>query len=70
MPPPAAAVPPGDKPQFVARTRADAAALMQSVENFFRRVEPSSPIPILLEKARGYLNRDFSSIMSELLPKA
>lgn len=59
----------GAVPIFVARTRADAAGLMQSAEAFFRLIEPSSPIPLLLEKGRGYLNRDFASIMNELAPK-
>jgi type VI secretion system protein ImpA len=68
--PPAAATHGGAPPVsvYVARTRADAAGLMLGAEAFFRKVEPSSPIPLLLEKGRGYLNRDFASIMNELAP--
>ena len=46
--------------------REQAAALISAVENFFRQTEPSSPVPILLFKAKTYLNRDFSSILSDL----
>ena len=60
---------PEANPVFVARTRADAAGLILSAEAFFRQAEPSSPIPLLLERARDYLNRDFASIMNELAPK-
>ncbi len=55
-------------PEFPATNRAEATQLLVSVENFFRTAEPSSPIPMLLQKARGYLNRDFSSILSDLIP--
>lgn len=64
-PPPAPAAPAA----FVANTRAEAADLISATESFFRTVEPSSPLPILLSKARGYLNRDFASILSELMPR-
>lgn len=58
----------GEMPDFSAASRAEAAQILGSVENFFRAAEPSSPIPMLLQKARGYLNRDFSSILSDLIP--
>ncbi len=50
-------------------SRNHAADLLQAVEGFFRQVEPSSSVPILLSKARSYLNRDFASILSELIPR-
>lgn len=49
-------------------TRPEATAQMTAVENYYRRAEPSSPIPILLFKAKGYLNRDFTSILTDLFP--
>lgn len=48
------------------QNRDQAAALISAVETFFRQTEPSSPVPILLFKAKTYLNRDFSSILSDL----
>jgi type VI secretion system protein ImpA len=38
-------------------------------EAFFKGTEPSSPIPMLLARARSYIARDFSSILTEILPK-
>ncbi len=46
--------------------RAEATAQMTAIETYYRRAEPSSPIPILLFKAKGYLNRDFTSILGDL----
>ncbi len=48
--------------------RADAAKALEAVEGFFRHQEPGSPIPVLLTRARGYLDRNFESIISEILP--
>lgn len=54
---------------FETETRAGAAALLAGVEEFYRRAEPSSPIPMLLAKARSYLNRDFAAILNDLISK-
>lgn len=54
---------------FSARTRGQAAELMQATEQFYRIAEPSSPIPLLLAKARSYVSKDFASILTELLPR-
>ena len=51
---------------MVAEIRDQAAALISNVEAFFRQTEPSSPVPILLFKAKTFLNRDFSAIISDL----
>lgn len=49
-------------------TRPDAAAVIKAVEDFYRRSEPVSPIPILLLKARGFMDKDFHAIVKELMP--
>lgn len=49
-------------------TRAEAASHLVSLDEFFRTREPASPIPMLLAKARTYLEKDFAKIMAELLP--
>ncbi|MFY0635746.1 MAG: type VI secretion system ImpA family N-terminal domain-containing protein [Vannielia sp.] len=56
----------GPAEPVVCENREQAAALISAVENFFRQTEPSSPVPVLLFKAKTYLNRDFSSILSDL----
>ncbi len=58
-----------DIPEMSATNRDEAAALISSVEAYFRTTEPSSPIPVLLFKAKSYLNRDFSAIIGELFAR-
>ena len=53
-------------PDIVARDHA--AAVLKSIEDFFRQREPASPIPILLFKARNMLTKDFHAIVRDLLP--
>jgi type VI secretion system protein ImpA len=48
--------------------RAAAIACMESIETFFLRKEPSSPIPLLLGRARSCSGKDFASLMREMLP--
>jgi type VI secretion system protein ImpA len=50
-----------------APTRADALALIDAVGAHFRVVEPSSPAPLLLERAKALATRDFVGLLSELL---
>ncbi len=57
---------PGPPP--VVTTRAEVAAWLRDVEDYFRKREPASPIPLLLSRAKSYLDKDFSSLISELLP--
>ncbi len=56
-------------PAPAAATRQEAAALIQAAETYFRTAEPSSSLPTLLAKARGYLNRDFTSLLNEMIGK-
>lgn len=58
---------PGPEPKV--DTPAEASAAIKSVEDYFRQVERSSPIPVLLQRGRSYLDRDFQSIIDELIPK-
>jgi len=55
-----------DLPEIVVRDHA--AAVLKSIEEFFRAKEPASPIPILLFKARNMLTKDFHAIVRDLLP--
>jgi len=56
-----------DGARFSIASRADAAALIAGVEAYFRRCEPSSPAPMLLAKARSFMNQDFMSILKDLI---
>ena len=58
----------GAVPSFSASTRQQASQLLSAVESFFRVVEPSSPVTLLLARARSYFGKDFASILNELMP--
>ena len=57
-----------DDVQFEAGTRAEALTLLDQVGQYFRRAEPSSPIPFLVERARDFAPRDFLSLLKAILP--
>ena len=48
-------------------SRAAAIALIESVATHLRRVEPSSPLPWLLDRAKALASRDFISLLKDLL---
>lgn len=49
-------------------SRRDANAAMEQVAAFLKKVEPSSPIPLLLERARALTGRDFLSLLRDVVP--
>lgn len=53
---------------IVAETRLDAASLLDQVSAYYRAAEPSSPIPLFTERARSMIERDFLTILKEVLP--
>lgn len=58
----------GPAPLPAVDSRAQADAMMRAVEQFYNRSEPSSPIPLLLGRARRYLNASFAAILADLFP--
>ena len=61
---------PGGSPQYRVESRAQAIALLDQVQRFFRHAEPSSPVPMLCDRARAFAERDFMSVLRDVLPKA
>ena len=61
---------PGGSPQYRVASRAQAIALLEQVQRFFRHSEPSSPVPMLCDRARALAERDFMAVLREVLPKA
>ena len=49
-------------------TGQDARRALDSVIAYFRRNEPSSPVPIILERAKRLVGADFMTIMKDLAP--
>jgi type VI secretion system protein ImpA len=54
---------------YAVATRAEATALMRQVEIFYNNIEPSSPIPMLIEKARNLVAKDFNALLTEISRK-
>jgi type VI secretion system protein ImpA len=52
------------------RSRQDATRALDAVAQFFRTNEPSSPIPLLLERAKRLVAKDFLEVLAELAPEA
>ena len=68
---------PGASPQegpgpsgYSVQSRSQAIALLEQVQRFFRAAEPSSPVPMLCDRARALAERDFMGVLREVLPKA
>ena len=67
MPPPADR---GAPRGYNVQSRSQAVALLEQVQRFFRAAEPSSPVPMLCERARALAERDFMGVLRDVLPKA
>ncbi len=56
-----------DPPKVVSPAQATTA--IRSVEDYFHRTEKSSPVPLLLRRARTYVGKDFQALVEELIPR-
>jgi type VI secretion system protein ImpA len=50
------------------RSREDAIRSLDAISDFFRRVEPSSPVPLFVDRAKRLIARDFLELLAELAP--
>jgi type VI secretion system protein ImpA len=57
-------------PRYRVDSRAQAIALLDAVQSWFRVSEPSSPVPMLCARARAMAERDFMTLLRDVLPKA
>ncbi len=57
-------------PGRVVESRQQALSVMAEIIAFYKATEPSSPIPWLLDRAIGLAERDFMSLLGDVLPKA
>jgi type VI secretion system protein ImpA len=62
--------PPATTVRYQVETRAQAIALLDQVQRYFRHTEPSSPVPMICERARALAERDFMAVLRDVLPKA
>jgi len=54
----------------VVKSRQDAIRVLDAVADFFRRTEPSSPIPLFLARAKRLVSKDFLEVLADIAPEA
>jgi type VI secretion system protein ImpA len=54
----------------VIRSRQDAIRALEAVATFFRDTEPSSPVPLLLDRAKRLVSKNFLEVLADLAPGA
>ena len=52
------------------RSRQDVIRIIDQICEFYRRTEPSSPVPLLLQRARRLVDMDFVQLLTELTPES
>ena len=52
------------------RSREDVTRVLDQICDFFKRTEPSSPVPHLLQRARRLVNLDFVELLNDLAPES
>jgi type VI secretion system protein ImpA len=52
------------------RSRQDAIRALDAVAAFFRKNEPSSPVPLFIERAKRLVAKDFLEVLADVVPDA
>lgn len=52
------------------RSRQDAIRALDAISAYFRQNEPSSPVPLFLERAKRLVAKDFLAILADVAPEA
>ena len=52
------------------KSRQDAIRALDAVAAFFRQTEPSSPVPLFLERAKRLVSKDFLEVLADIAPEA
>jgi type VI secretion system protein ImpA len=68
--PPGEAAAPGMVAVGAIKSRQDAIRALDAAAEFFRRNEPSSPIPLFLERAKRLVSKDFLEVLADVAPDA
>jgi type VI secretion system protein ImpA len=53
----------------IIKSRQDAIRAIDAAVLFFRRYEPSSPVPLLLERARRLVSKSFMEVLEDIAPE-
>jgi type VI secretion system protein ImpA len=54
----------------VVKSRQDAIRALDAVAAFFRQTEPSSPVPLFIERAKRLVSKDFLEVLADIAPDA
>jgi type VI secretion system protein ImpA len=49
-------------------SREDVIRALDAINDYYRRREPSSPVPLVLERAKAWVNMDFMSVLKDISP--
>ena len=60
----------GGKALGAIKSRQDAIRALDAVAEYFRKTEPSSPIPLFLERAKRLVDKDFLEVLADIAPDA
>jgi len=52
------------------RSRQEAIRALDAVADFFRQTEPSSPVPLFVERAKRLVSKNFIEVLAEIVPDA
>jgi type VI secretion system protein ImpA len=52
------------------QSRADVVKALDLICDYYRENEPSSPVPLIIQRAQRLVDKDFMTIMSDLTPDA
>jgi type VI secretion system protein ImpA len=52
------------------KSRQDAVRALDAVADFFRRNEPSSPVPLFVDRAKRLVSKDFLEVLADVAPEA
>jgi type VI secretion system protein ImpA len=66
----AAAAPGAAVPVGAIGSRQDAIKALDAVANFFRQTEPSSPVPLFVERAKRLIGKDLLEVLEDIAPDA
>jgi type VI secretion system protein ImpA len=61
---------PGASAVGAIKSRQDAIRALETVAEFFRRNEPSSPIPLIVDRAKRLVSKDFLEVLADIAPEA
>jgi type VI secretion system protein ImpA len=61
---------PAGAPLGPIKSRQDAVRALEAVAEYFRQVEPSSPLPLLLDRAKRLIAKNFLEVLADIAPGA